>query len=97
MHLLMVATRDDRCACHGQCGRFTGKPKACAEPDLLGRCRGYNNVAHPRSYQIIHLTGYRVGRNQWVGLCQNCLALLQSGLKDVIADEPDLFTEEPPT
>jgi hypothetical protein len=86
--------RDDRCACHGQCGRSAHKPRACAEPDLRGHCRAYHNVAHPRSFRIMHLIGLQIAPNTWIGLCEDCMALYQSGLnREAPSDYPTLFTE----
>lgn len=44
-----------RCECHGECGT-RGARRACAEPDLTGRCRAEHGKPNPRTASIVVLT-----------------------------------------
>lgn len=44
-----------RCQCHGECGTRGGR-RACAEPDLAGRCRAEHGKPNPRTLSIVVLT-----------------------------------------
>lgn len=69
----------DRCRCSGQCGRLTGRRRACVEPDLAGFCRAEQGMVHPRSEQVVVIADVLVGPNQYVRLCQYCRSTFESG------------------
>jgi hypothetical protein len=61
-----------RCQCYGQCGRMTGRRRACVDSDLTGRCRGEDGLIHPRSDAVITISEMAFGPDVWVRLCQFC-------------------------
>jgi hypothetical protein len=79
----------ERCDCHGQCGG-DGRRRACADPDLSGRCRAESGMPFPRSEQLVVLSPIQVADHFWVHLCQCCCAAWQH--KIVAARPRDLYS-----
>ena len=67
-----------RCECRGECGT-RGARKACADPDLEGRCRAEHGKPNPRTTSMVILTVAHLDDNPGTNdpdrlraFCQGC-------------------------
>lgn len=88
-----------RCMCRGQCGR-TGADRACADPDLTGRCRAEHMTPGTRSWEMIQLVPVVIDPHRptvagnIVALCPACAHAYTFPTRNRVAPtQPDLFTQ----